>query len=63
MKKTLVFTLLLAFQLPTTATQAEVRKPSDTVEAARRKVKPYRKKKGFLWGLFRKKSNCDCPKH
>ena len=23
----------------------------------------YRRKKGFMWGLFRKKSQCDCPKH
>ena len=23
----------------------------------------YRKKKGFMWGLFRGKNQCDCPKH
>ena len=23
----------------------------------------YRKKKGFMWGIFRGKSQCDCPKH
>ena len=23
----------------------------------------YRKKKGFMWGIFRGKNQCDCPKH
>jgi hypothetical protein len=23
----------------------------------------YRKKKGFMWGLFKGKNQCDCPKH
>lgn len=23
----------------------------------------YKRKKGFMWGLFKKKSDCDCPKH
>ena len=23
----------------------------------------YKRKKGFMWGLFKKKSACDCPKH
>ncbi len=23
----------------------------------------YKRKKGFLWGLFKRKSACDCPKH
>jgi hypothetical protein len=23
----------------------------------------YRRKKGFMWGLFRGKKQCDCPKH
>ena len=23
----------------------------------------YRKKKGFMWGIFKGKSQCDCPKH
>ena len=25
--------------------------------------KGYRKKRGFLWGLFKKKNACNCPKH
>lgn len=23
----------------------------------------FKRKKGFMWGLFKKKSACDCPKH
>ncbi len=23
----------------------------------------FRRKKGFMWGLFKGKSACDCPKH
>lgn len=23
----------------------------------------FKRKKGFMWGLFKKKSSCDCPKH
>lgn len=23
----------------------------------------YRRSKGFMWGLFRGKKQCDCPKH
>ena len=29
----------------------------------RKKRKGYRKKKGFLWGLFRKKNDCGCPSY
>ena len=29
----------------------------------RNKSGSYRKKKGFMWGLFRGKNQCDCPKH
>ena len=28
----------------------------------KRKKKGYRKKRGFMWGLFKKK-DCGCPKH
>lgn len=31
-------------------------------ESIFRKKKGYRKKRGFLWGLFKKK-DCGCPKH
>ncbi|AFK03266.1 hypothetical protein Emtol_2128 [Emticicia oligotrophica DSM 17448] len=29
----------------------------------RKKNGSYRKKKGFMWGLFKGKNQCDCPKH
>ncbi|WP_435357007.1 hypothetical protein [Emticicia sp. SJ17W-69] len=29
----------------------------------RNKNGSYRKKKGFMWGLFKGKNQCDCPKH
>jgi hypothetical protein len=29
----------------------------------RKKARGYRKKKGFMWGLFRIKNACSCPKH
>jgi hypothetical protein len=29
----------------------------------RKKSGSYRKKKGFMWGLFKGKNQCDCPKH
>jgi hypothetical protein len=29
----------------------------------RKKNGSYRKKKGFMWGIFKGKSQCDCPKH
>jgi hypothetical protein len=29
----------------------------------RKKNGAYRKKKGFMWGIFKGKSQCDCPKH
>lgn len=29
----------------------------------RKKNGSFRKKKGFMWGIFKGKSQCDCPKH
>ncbi len=29
----------------------------------RKKSGRYKKKKGFLWGLFKSKNQCDCPRH
>jgi len=28
-----------------------------------KEAKVYRKKRGFLWGLFKSKKSCDCPKY
>ncbi|MES2798187.1 MAG: hypothetical protein V4683_19620 [Bacteroidota bacterium] len=32
-------------------------------EGRKRKDGRYKRKKGFMWGLFRGKKECDCPKH
>ncbi len=44
----------------TTTTETTVKAKEATVFL--RKRKGYRKKKGFMWGLFRK-NDCGCPKH
>ncbi len=47
-----------------TKTQTESISKSDTFGGGKRnKNGRYRKKKGFMWGLFKGKSQCDCPKH
>ena len=42
---------------PLSATSASVKEES----IFKRKKKGYRRKKGFMWGLFKKK-DCGCPK-
>lgn len=32
-------------------------------EGRKRKDGRYKRKKGFMWGLFRGKKECDCPKN
>lgn len=29
----------------------------------KRRNKAPRRKKGFMWGIFKKKSSCNCPNH
>ena len=41
-----------------TTTETTVKTKEETIF----KRKGYRKKKGFMWGLFRK-NDCGCPKH
>lgn len=43
-----------------TAANTTVKAKEETI--FKRKRKGYRKKKGFMWGLF-KKNDCGCPKH
>ncbi|GAB3332854.1 hypothetical protein GCM10027299_39700 [Larkinella ripae] len=33
-----------------------------TLILKRKKARGYKKKKGFMWGLFKKKNACGCPK-
>jgi hypothetical protein len=69
MKKTALFlvavTALVLTEAPVSA--AVSTSTATTVKAKeemvfKRKRKGYRKKKGFMWGLF-KKNDCGCPKH
>ena len=45
-----------------TAKSETTLKNTEGVSGKRRNKAP-RRKKGFLWGLFKKKSSCNCPKH
>jgi len=68
MKKVILLSLTLGLMLPLDAplqaaassTTTEVKETQ--VLKRKRKARGYRKKKGFLWGLFRK-NDCGCPKH
>lgn len=44
----------------TATTETTVKTKEETI--FKRKRKGYHKKKGFMWGLFRK-NDCGCPKH
>jgi hypothetical protein len=63
-KLTLLFIMLSVFQVETEAMNT-VSYKNTTVSVASTEVKTVvkrRRKKGFLWGLFKKK-DCGCPKH
>ncbi|MGA0560390.1 hypothetical protein ACO2Q8_27245 [Larkinella sp. VNQ87] len=68
MKKLFLVGLTVSLMLPLEAPveAAEVKSASHELKTAlnykRKKNRGYRKKKGFLWGLFRKKNACGCPK-
>lgn len=65
MKKLILLTVIFAcFQVETEASSSISYKKttiSETSSVAKTAVKR-RRKKGFLWGLF-KKNDCGCPKH
>jgi hypothetical protein len=65
MKKLILLTVIFAcFQIETEASNSISYKKttiSETSFVAKTAVKR-RRKKGFLWGLF-KKNDCGCPKH
>lgn len=69
MKKILILSLLALALLPDSV-QASEQKSANKTEikenfggGRRSKSGRYKKKKGFMWGLFRGKNQCDCPKH
>ncbi|WP_128547294.1 hypothetical protein [Larkinella soli] len=69
MKKVLILGLMAGFLLPMetlaeTAVSTTAAGEVKTVSVfKRKKARGYRKKKGFMWGLFRKKNPCGCPNH
>ncbi len=63
-KLILLFIIFSAFQVETEAMNT-VSNKNTTISTASLEVKTVvkrRRKKGFLWGLFKKK-DCGCPKH
>lgn len=44
-----------------TKTSVSVKK--ELGKGRRKRNGSYKKKKGFMWGLFKGKNQCDCPKH
>jgi hypothetical protein len=63
-KLILLFIMLSAFQIETEGMNT-VSNKNTTITTASSEVKTVvkrRRKKGFLWGLFKKK-DCGCPKH
>ncbi|GAB3894409.1 hypothetical protein GCM10028803_09330 [Larkinella knui] len=69
MKKLVVLSITLCMMLPLEAPveAAVVKSASSELKSElafkRKKARGYRKKKGFMWGLFRGKNACGCPKH
>ncbi|WP_420154750.1 hypothetical protein [Siphonobacter sp.] len=67
--KKLIFTLLIGAMVLPEYASASSSSPSagttvQTEQAHARKRRSYRKKKGFMWGLFRKKDKgCGCPSY
>lgn len=60
----IIFAFALFLALPEVSL-ANTKDSKDTVSQqifGKKKHKGYRKKKGFMWGLF-KKNDCGCPKH
>lgn len=69
MKKNVLFLVAVAMVVLAEApASAAVSQSAETTVSAKeemifkRKRKGFRKKKGFMWGLF-KKNDCGCPKH
>jgi hypothetical protein len=63
----ILFAVLIIGVSETPVSAATTRSTETTVKATettlfKRKRKGYRKKRGFMWGLF-KKNDCGCPKH
>jgi hypothetical protein len=65
MKKLLIFTVMLSCFSVETQAETFAKNTETTISVASSESKTVikrRRKKGFLWGLFKKK-DCGCPKH
>lgn len=65
MKKLMLLFLVTMLSLPldAVAESLSVAAITSVSSDAARKRKGYHKKRGFMWGLFRKKNGCGCPNH
>lgn len=50
-------------QAATIDTKTSVSVKKELGKGRRKKSGSYKKKRGFMWGLFKGKNQCDCPKH
>ncbi|MHA8066082.1 hypothetical protein V7S76_05275 [Aquirufa sp. ROCK2-A2] len=60
--KYLLLIVLMTFNLPNETLASSKNSTVHYSPNNFKKANKVRKKRGFLWGLFKKKS-CDCPKH
>lgn len=61
--KYLILLCLISFNIPANSSTAKSSTELSYSISSQKKMAKYRKKKGFLWGLFKKKKKgCDCPK-
>ncbi len=69
MKKFLCLLMLgMMLEIPDVEANINRKAETKTVKAASeystlRQKRRNRQRKGFLWGIFRKRNACDCPKH
>ncbi|MFT4031060.1 MAG: hypothetical protein QM669_01445 [Siphonobacter sp.] len=63
MRKLVVIALIASLALPEFVQAAPMHSVNSVqIEASRKR--PYRKKKGFMWGIFKKKNKgCGCPSY
>jgi hypothetical protein len=62
----LLLGLLIQVETPTVEAKATTKKATigaATEKSSFRKRRRNRQRKGFMWGLFRKRNACDCPRN
>lgn len=48
---------------PSSLNEFSLKSTEQSQAGRKRKDGRFKRKKGFMWGLFKGKSACDCPKH